>query len=134
MMGSSKGGGGNPGAFTGGSLAAPPIGGGPVQTGAPPSYANFLPGGGMMATPESVAAAYAAQPVPAQVPVTAAQPMPDMNVLRAMLTQMMQRQRPRPIPYVGGRGGERGSGGYGGAGYGGRGGSSSARGGGFGGF
>jgi hypothetical protein len=93
-MGSSKGGGGNPAAFTGGGLSALPPGAmTPSTPNVPPSYANFLPSGGEMATPESVAAAFSAQPV--QQPVAPAAAPFNEDMLRAMLARMMPAP-PRP--------------------------------------
>jgi hypothetical protein len=91
-MGSSKGGGGNPAAFTGGGLALPP-----PPTGAPPVQHSYLPASGsVMATPESIAQAFASRPPPP--PPQAFQPAglpPD--VMRQMIAEMIAKQTPRPI-------------------------------------
>jgi hypothetical protein len=103
-MGSSKGGGGDPSAFTGGMPSAPPPGAmTPSSPNVVPSYASFLPSGAGMATPESVAAAALAAPRPMAAPAGGAMyapggpPSPQINedALRQMMAQLMTRFQPR---------------------------------------
>jgi hypothetical protein len=88
-MGSSKGSSGNPSLFTGGLPSSVPAGGiTPSTPNTLPSYPSFLPSGGGYATPESVAAAFNAQPPPAPVAPSAASPVNE-DMLRSMLAKMM---------------------------------------------
>jgi hypothetical protein len=95
-MGKGGGGAGNPLAFTGGGLMAPPPGGvTPSSPAVVPSYPNFLPSSGSeMATPESVANAYnayaASQPKLPPPSAPAAQPDAGLGGMRDQLARLMQ--------------------------------------------
>lgn len=103
-MGSSKGGGGDPSAFTGGGLSfVPPGGMTPSSPNVVPSYTSFLPSGAGMATPESVAAAALAAPRPTPAPSTAmytGMPVTE-DALRAMLAKIMPQPAVAPAPQFG---------------------------------